>query len=143
MTLRDLIEMASGHAEAMFDPQETMMMRHICEKADGAIEIMVCPVATVAEEVMFRVRLPKTFPGEYARWVFVSEAWTAEMSSGEPLPSRHPARMEIVAFYATESATGETLIAHRQIYRPAIGGAKLLPLVYEKKGPLFVMDGKA
>jgi hypothetical protein len=100
---------------------------------------LVCPVTSIAEEIMFREVLPKTFPAKFVRWVFVSEAWTAEMKSGDQLPAKHPNRVEIVAFCGTEAATGETLIASRQSYRPAIGGARLLPLVYEARKPQFVM----
>ena len=52
-----------------------------------------------------------------------------------------PERMEIVRVNAaTEASTGEILLANRQIYRPAEGGGRLLPLVYEKRKTLFVMD---
>lgn len=139
-TLRELIEMASKHTEAVFDPAKTMMMRHLCIAPGGGLSIYVCPVMNSEEEHMFREMLPKTFPGKYVRWVFVSEAWAAgSMKPGDPLPANHPQRIEIIAFVATDR-TGTTMMAHRQIYRPAIGGARLLPLVYETRVPHFMMD---
>jgi hypothetical protein len=140
-SLRGLIEMASEHAEATFDPQKTMMMRHLCLAPDGPLSVYVCPVGTVREEIMFRELLPLTFAAQFVRWVFVSEAWMADgMKRGDPLPAAHPRRVEIIVFAATER-TGETLAARRQIYRPAVGGARLLPLVYEQqREPHFMMD---
>jgi hypothetical protein len=140
-TLRELIEMASEHTAAVFEPQRVMMMRHICEKAGGDVHVYVCPVSSAAEELMFREFLPRTFKREFARWVFVSEAWMAEgMRPGDPLPAKHPNRIEAIVFVATEGATGKTLAAHRQIYRLAIGGARLLPLVYDDRQTRFMMD---
>jgi hypothetical protein len=139
--LRKLIEQASSYAEDVFDPEQTMMMRHICEKADGGMAMIVCPVGSVEEEVLFRERLPQTFPSQFVRWVFVSEAWSADMAGeADTLPSKHPLRIEIVAFVATEGATGERLVAHRQIYRPAIGGGRLLPLIFERRETRFMME---
>lgn len=139
-SLRKLIEMASEHAESTFNPAKPMMMTHLCIAPDGGLSVYVCPVASFQEEILFRELLPKTFAAKFVRWVFMTEAWLADgMRLGEPLPSQHPRRIEIIAFTATERS-GATVNAHRQIYRPAIGGARLLPLVYETRTPLFMMD---
>ena len=142
MTLRELIESASRHTESIFDPTRTMMMHHTCERADGGIAMYFCPVSSVDEEIMFREILPLTFRSQFVRWVFVSEAWMAdEMKAGDPLPASHPRRIEIICFAGRE-ANGGMLTAHRQIYRPAIGGARLLPLVFEKRDPEFMMESR-
>jgi hypothetical protein len=139
--LLTLLEMASQNIEAIFDPKAVMMMKYFCERADRGIAMYVSPVSTIAEEIVFREQLPLKLAREYPRWVFVSEAWMVDgMKPGNPMPKRNPRRIEIIAFVGHETATGERLAAHRQIYRPVIGGAKLLPLVFEKPDKVkFVM----
>lgn len=144
--LRKLLDEASSIAGTLFKP-DGQMMAHILtvDRADKRV-LIACPMANADEERAFRIGVPRRLrTAGHSRWVFFSEAWSAEYPAGQSpqvnLPAHRPDRMEVVTFAATEAATGEQLMASRQIYRawPA-GPGRLLPLVLNRKPSEFVMD---
>lgn len=84
--------------------------------------IFASPMNGACQEWTFRQGLPITLRRDgYVRWCFFTEA------------------LGVINFFAKVPYTGETLSAHRQIYRDGDKPAKLLPLVFARERAEFVV----
>lgn len=130
-TLRDLIEKASGFAEAMFDPDDMLTPHIIAEDADGGITVVALAVpGSDIDRYREMMQLRLLAEGK-RRWCFFSEAWMAEYLKGGPAtvePVDHPERVEVVTFDAFDVPGNRRVAATRQIHRDG-DNSRLLPLV--------------
>ena len=145
--LRALIEEASGLVDAMFDPEVQMMAYILSVLPDGKKAIMSCPIAGPSEERAFRILMPlKLGTWGHSRWVFFTEAWAASYDAGESpravYPKARPDRREIVTFAAQDAASGQRMVADREIVRNARGTGRLLPLAFRTHQIGFVIDDR-
>jgi hypothetical protein len=143
--LRAFVQHASEAAEVFFRPDGQMLAYFLAENREGKHTIIAYQIHNGNEEITFRKLVPiKLREEEFVRWCFFTEAWIASYEPGQSpvaiMPKERSDRMEVVTFFAEVAATGETLFAHRQIYRDGSAPAKLMPLVFARERTAFVVD---
>jgi hypothetical protein len=131
MTPHELIETASRLAGKLFDLKGELSPVFMIE-ADDALNLVPPPPHLGKDAAVRLIRELMKEMGAVA-FVFVDEAWVVEgtnIDSSIPA-SKNPKRKEQIIFIA-ETDT-ETVLGHRDIIRPVIGGKPSLgPLQIEK-----------
>lgn len=130
-SLRALVDKAAGFAEAMFDPDEMMIPHFLAEAADGGLTVMALALSGRDLDRTRRLAEVKFKLQGFRRWVFFSEAWSAEYRTGDRAvqPVDHPERIEVVLFDGFDVAGQRRLRATRQILRTKGTAIRLMPLV--------------
>jgi hypothetical protein len=131
MTPHELIEMASNLAGQIFDLKGELSPVFMIE-TDDTLNLVPPPPHLGKDAAVGFIRELMKEMGAVA-FVFVDEAWTVEGTDIDLSipPPEHPKRKEQIIFIA-ETDT-ETVLGHRDIIRPVIGGKPSLgPLQIEK-----------
>jgi hypothetical protein len=132
MTPQELIELASNLTGKLFDMSGEMRQVYMVE-TDDSLDLIPPPQHLSKNAAVELVKALMKHIGATA-YVFVDEAWIVEGGKADldiP-PSEHPRRKEVVVFIAETDS--ETLLGHRDIIRPVIGGKPTLgPLTIESK----------
>jgi hypothetical protein len=132
MTPQELIELASGLTDKLFDANGEMRPVYMVE-TDDALNLVPPPPHLNKDAGLRLIKLLMKEMGATA-YVFVDEAWVVEGADNIDLSipaAEHPRRKEQIIFIA-ETDT-ETALGHRDIIRPVIGGKPTLgPLKIEE-----------